>query len=388
MSEITKIKRRVRLITGELVNREEAVQLFDGGYIKIADAINANGEYFKKDDPNILYDYFTNAPFHYKHIRSDWYFNNPISLKKEFTTEDPEKYNDIFVNAITENGTKFRSLKSLVENNVNFVDSLSSYYYVHINYLKKNPSYLDKGRYLRFDNTYKFNPENIKVSTEFGTFSPTFRITEGKKYTFGVEIETSLGVLYPHHYHNLNVCAVHDGSLRGPGGEDPIGGEYVTGVLTGDMGFYQLNKLCSVLSKRCEIDKRCGVHVHIGIDPSKTFIVSLYKLLLDIEEEMFSLLPQSRRTNTYCRKLCRDFDFNNLKNTTGVQYEFEINKLFSEIYRYVNVKPVKMIGNFGIFSKENTHPLGDKCGFRHETPRYCWVNFVPALLSEAPIKKI
>ena len=238
-----------------------------------------------------------------------------------------------------------------------------------------------KYQYHRFNNIYEFNPKDIVKSTKFGTFSPTFRITEGKKYTFGVELETSIGRLFRHDYYDLNVQSVHDGSLRGPNGEDPTGGEYVTGVLTGDMGFNQINKLCSVLSKKCEIDKRCGVHVHVGITPTKEFIVKLYMLLQQIEPEMWTIIPPKRRGSTYCQSL-KIFNFNKLKDCAKLSQnnkELLIDEFYSYIYKYVHREPIKKDENGNEIYVKTVHPLGDKCGFKHDTPRYCWVNFVPAL---------
>ena len=62
---------------------------------------------------------------------------------------------------------------------------------------------------------------------ELGIKSISHRISEGKKYTFGVEIETCSGFLRRNVYeeNRLNLECTHDGSIEG--------GEYVTGILTG-----------------------------------------------------------------------------------------------------------------------------------------------------------
>lgn len=86
----------------------------------------------------------------------------------------------------------------------------------------------------------------------------TFINTFGKKYSFGLEIETISGYL-PRYLDNfLYYSAVHDGSLREADGSGPFGGEYVTDILKGDLGLKQLKRLCYELSRRCLVDKRCG----------------------------------------------------------------------------------------------------------------------------------
>lgn len=153
-------------------------------------------------------------------------------------------------------------------------------------------------------------------------------------------------------------------------------GEYVTGVLIGDSGFLQLKRLCNELSKRCTVNHRCGVHVHIGgVHFNKEFIVHLYKLCLDIQKELYAMLPASRRNNEYCRPL-GNFHFNGLGTyKDSMDYEIIIDHLYTTINNYVshvNCEPSR--GN-----KKTQHPMGNKCGYDHNTPRYCWLNLVPAM---------
>ncbi len=309
------------------------------------------------------------------------YFTNKRLIDEDFcyTIENWQDLKNDYVVAFYD--LKHRenyTLKSIIDKTDFLRESLLDGQY----YVKNDPNinFDQKGRYHRFDNVFKYDPKDLKKSIEMGTFSPTFRITEGKKHTFGVELETSIGILRPWHYKELNIEAVHDGSLRGPNGEDPLGGEYVTGILTGDMGFNQVNKICTTLSKRCEIDKRCGVHVHVGIKPTNSFIVHLYKLLSDIQGEIWSIMPPTRRNGKYCRNLYK-VDFSKLSSTkTEEERELIINDIFSKIYTLINVQPVTRTENgVGMYSKQIAHPLGDKCNFNVDTPRYCWVNFVPAL---------
>ena len=113
------------------------------------------------------------------------------------------------------------------------------------------------GRYREFKATKKFIEGDHLHNQRFGLASSTYTISEGKRYSLGFELETSVGYLPPYVESYLNCDSVKDGSLR-DGNGDIFGGEYVTGVLVGDMGFKQLKTLCNELNKRCQIDKRCG----------------------------------------------------------------------------------------------------------------------------------
>lgn len=74
-------------------------------------------------------------------------------------------------------------------------------------------------KYQSFDNTYKESTKNLAKDFALGIASPTFLITEGKRYSFGVELETSRGIIPSYIYKDWNFKAVHDGSLRDRDGE-------------------------------------------------------------------------------------------------------------------------------------------------------------------------
>lgn len=217
---------------------------------------------------------------------------------------------------------------------------------------------------------------NLKDQLKYGIKSTSYTVTEGKRYTFGLEIETSNGYLPEYLDKSLNYEAVHDGSLRDENG-NVMGGEYVTGVLVGDSGFLQLKKLCNELAKRCQVNHRCGVHVHIGgVNFNKEFIVHLYKLCLDIQNDLYKMLPVSRRNNEYCRPL-NNFHFGGLTMyKDSMEYDINIDNMYQTIRNYVahvdRIDPSRI-------NKKNQHPLGNKCGYNHTAPRYCWLNLVPAM---------
>lgn len=224
--------------------------------------------------------------------------------------------------------------------------------------------------------------ETNSYNYKWGMDSPTHLELEGIKPTLGFEIETIKGEVPKSEYADLNIDAVHDGSLRGPNGEDPTGGEYVTGVMYGDMGFKHLHKVCNVLNKYCDIDKRCGVHVHIGsLNWSDEDIVYAYALALLIEKEGFDLLPVSRRKNSYCRNLQVIPGFIEKLMTANrsdkVGYSIIIEELYNELFQYVS-GGVQQSNNC---NKNTNHPKGSKCGYSKSSQRYSWLNFVTLIFN-------
>lgn len=371
--------RRIRTMDNELVHRDQAVTTVHGQVIKLSDAILLREGYFHKTSTDIVEDYFTKQKCYKPTAQA--FITGLNEIKKpiwEYCLKVPntyEKKEDIIISFKSE---KLRlsgvcNFKFALENNL--VESPR-----HHLFLDNDSPLLEnkKFKYTTFKNSFKFDKNNLVKSTNMGTFSPTFRITEGIKSTFGVELETSIGYVGTCEYFDLNMDCVYDGSLKTDDGGD-YGGEYVTGILSGDMGFNQLNMITKVLAKNCSINKKCGVHVHVGIESNKQFIVYLYKLLQDIEKDVFSMMPVSRRDGPHSKKLAK-FDFKKLKNIDTLpknEYDFYINEIHETIYNYIlHCDRNRNINNAGKYAK---HPLGYKCGYDKNTPRYCWVNFVPAL---------
>mgnify|MGYP003654728996 CR=1 FL=1 len=148
---------------------------------------------------------------------------------------------------------------------------------------------------------------NDKYSRGKGISSTTFSNMNGMRYTFGVEIETSDGRI--DYYDDLNCSAVNDGSISGK--------EYVTGVLVGDSGLSMLKKICDRVNDNCSISSSCGIHVHIGgATFNRRFTIMATHLGLMLQDEMFSMLPPSRASNSYCKKIPtkhEEMNFNNYK---------------------------------------------------------------------------
>ena len=218
------------------------------------------------------------------------------------------------------------------------------------------------------------NIVTLKDEIKYGEYSPTDLISEGKGYSTGYEIETSAGYMPQYVAKRLNVHCVYDGSIRDDNGNKRVGGEYVTGVLRGDAGYKHLYEIMKELSKRCVINKTCSFHVHVGgADYSKQTIVALWKLAQMLEDELYDMMPPSRRERAHCRRIKRvDFKFD-----PKLSYDMNIDKLYRKLFHIISLGkyPSKTVNKF------YGHPAGDHCGFDTSTPRYWWLNFVPTMFN-------
>lgn len=219
-----------------------------------------------------------------------------------------------------------------------------------------------KGKFGEFFNSIKDKPN---------TFLKTF----GMRFKFGLETETISGY-FPQYLDNfLFYSAVHDGSLRDAGDNNVYGMEMVSDVLQGDLGLKHMKKILYEMSRRCLTNKKCSNHFHISGDKNtfnKENIVLMYYLYRSLENELFSMMPISRRDNEYCRRL-EPININ-LDNITKDR-KYYIDLYYKEIVEFLSQK--EPLGSH--VNKKKDHPKGPKCGYDHSTARYCWVNFIPAV---------
>jgi hypothetical protein len=125
-----------------------------------------------------------------------------------------------------------------------------------------------------------------------------------KEFTFGAEFETNTGFIPEKYCYKYGVIPLRDGSIGGY--------EYTTIPLFGNKGVATLRNLCNILTKRTTIDYNCSFHLHLGgYDRTSESIVALYKLILQIQDEIFLMFPAYQQnkpkylgtSKNYCKKL-------------------------------------------------------------------------------------
>ena len=89
--------------------------------------------------------------------------------------------------------------------------------------------------------------------------------------------------------------------------DSSCGLEVVSPILSGEQGLNELKKVCEVLTRiGCQVDRRCGLHVHIGANRlGVAKVKSVVKRWLGNETNLDSIQPRSRRgrSNMYCEPL-------------------------------------------------------------------------------------
>ena len=227
------------------------------------------------------------------------------------------------------------------------VDDEGIYYY-DSNVAEEHNVYYNNccGNYVHEDNHSCSNREDDYFDniTNY-TGKTTHTKTSSMSYTFGVEIETCSNVWCGDYDYNWK--AVYDGSTNGP--------EFVTGILKGDYGVQQLKSMSTALvSSDAKVDKKCGVHVHIGgAIHNRRLSIIILKLCVQIEQDIYAMLPESRASNSYCKKLPIDIiDRMNFKNYKEVLGNFTTGYEIDRTY-----------------NKKKVHPNG-----HYNSQRYHWIN--------------
>lgn len=357
----------MKLLLSKLVrvNMERVKVVTARGEIKYEDeCVLVGHKYFRKDDPELVFDYATGS----LGIKSNMHsvavgYTEDLTGKKIINWGFTSSY-DVIPCHSNENGN-FSALSIDVAKEMGLHEGiLSGRFYCEESLRHDRYSEYRRFNAIRSNKNCKTVAEKIK----YGIYSPTFLINENKRYTFGLELETTKGLIPSWLDKDLNVQCVRDGSVDA--------GEYVTGILVGDAGFMQAQKLCNEASRRCSIDASCGMHVHIGgMNPSKEFIVLAYKLGRDIQGELSEMLPYSRRDNNFCRDLDNlGIDMNFYNSQTRDEYNIKLKEAYSAIMRFLShtgQMPSKSL------NKKKNHPMGSKCGYNKDTPRYCWLNLIP-----------
>lgn len=181
-----------------------------------------------------------------------------------------------------------------------------------------------------------------------------FRLSKYLNYTFGLEFETSEGIIPENICYRDGLIPLRDGSITGL--------EYSTVILKGNSGLNLLRQQLDTLKKYTSFNKECSLHIHFGGYPLEDkALFRLYKLcyFLQYNEDFFNMLPPwtfktskyKDSEKDYCKLLPR--------------YEsFEI------LYK-------SFVGENYMGSLEQPHPNDLERKRKWNIPtRYYWINFI------------
>jgi len=197
-----------------------------------------------------------------------------------------------------------------------------------------------------------------------------------KKHTFGLEFETSLGMIPKRRLKNLGLIPLRDGSIRGL--------EYVTLPYKGVKGLDSLYNVCDLLKKTTEYDNDCSLHLHVGGVPrTEKYFLSLFRVLSAIQEDVYEMFPIYKRTNYGIKRKSYTKPLPAISLLTQMDSSIDSDKLvkknFAVLYKYLSNG--QSYSNRGSdLSNVHAHPAdpGGRAKWNIKT-RYHWVNMIPLL---------
>lgn len=221
--------------------------------------------------------------------------------------------------------------------------------------------------------------------------SKNFKLTGGLEYSFGIEFETSQGLIPTKELlEPLHTQCVGDRSIGA--------GEYVTAPMMGDDGVEIIKQLCKLLNAYTLVDDRCAIHVHVGSlfkakvvegktttpEPkqapsfSKQFLMNSVNLGALIEEELYCSLPKNRKPTLYhCHSIKRfaPCDSKNYNTNMGAyifgEREWWLEPTESCPTKLFDFEKFKLNIERNQHTNVGTWPDG----------RYKWLNLIPSYLA-------
>lgn len=183
------------------------------------------------------------------------------------------------------------------------------------------------------------------------------------KYSFGLEIETSVGIIPEHECIHFGLIPLRDGSISGH--------EYTTIPMTGTKGINLLMNQLKAIRNNCSIDKECSLHVHFGnFNITEENVLNLYNLLFSLQNELGEMFPRyiyntgeyKASGKDYCKKFKSKF------------------KTIDDLYSFMSGVGTRWEGDFTL-----QHPLDPMRNHKWENScRYYFCNLINILFGKSP----
>lgn len=243
----------------------------------------------------------------------------------------------------------------------------------HIKNSFKNSTAVDRAYNIEDNSDYLesialYNQSNIEIEKDIKVLRPYL-----KNYTFGIELESSEGSVYPSTLKKYGFSICRDGSISND--------EYVSVPMSSLKGLQSIKKFMNINAANVKTDHNCSLHVHIGnIRTDKVFINALYNFLYYFQNDYFNYFPYYKKENVLNKRkhytkslpdLCQNIIIDNNKEQ------------FSSLINYNN-KNIFLFLTDGFppcneFNKKNKrHPFKNKWD---RLNRYYVFNFMNLLFS-------
>lgn len=221
--------------------------------------------------------------------------------------------------------------------------------------------------------------ESIRLHNENCDLTPSSTINDYGHYldklSFGLEFETVNGFIPKRITNSLGVLPLRDGSISGL--------EYVTIPLHGKKGLQTVVETCKELAKRTTHNEDCSLHIHFGgIPRTEEYLISLFKILCMVQDDMFSLFPLYKKENYGIKRKCYTKPLPVLDvyaaMDTKITSEKDIKNNFGEIYKYLSMGGD--YNNFSNLDEVTCHPADPEARSKWNIKtRYHWVNLIPII---------
>lgn len=237
---------------------------------------------------------------------------------------------------------------------------------------KRNFPYSATGEYMQQAiDKYKAHESDIKVQS---MVSSNFHTFEGLSY--GLEFETTKGMVPQRVLDKLGLMQVRDGSVNGM--------EYVTIPLSGKTGVQTIANITKELKRRTQYDSSCSLHLHIGGMPrTPEFITALTRVLLHIQDDMFKMFPEYKKGGLGVKRKAYTKPLPVRQLMDGMDRRITKDNLlnnFNEIYKYFSMG--YNYGDHGKLDEIKSHPADPRGTSKWNIrTRYHWVNLIPLMFT-------
>lgn len=238
----------------------------------------------------------------------EFHFQEFTDLKHNLENYIYVKFISFWKNCIYDHPEAYCLRDALPKNKLYYNKSNGRFFYVETDNVEKLRDIFANFRMSR--NSYTLIPYTYNSSDQKYNFrqicSNKLKTSRSKfPYSFGIEFETSKGVIPEYECFKLGLIPLRDGSIGGY--------EYATIPMT--VANLDLLKLqLQSLKQYTTFDSNCSMHIHFGSYPQDAkYLYILYRVFFSIQSQIENVMPKytfhTELYKTNCKSYCRLLDY-------------------------------------------------------------------------------